>query len=184
VPVTCLGFGSGNTPGAIMMAESLNGGASFTPAFAAHTFPLSCNTTPTGAGCQFDQGITNTSFRTNAYQFFGECLPSVATILCPAGGTATLPVMISRTQLAPIELVVRITQKSVVQIQSATTAAGGKNGLSATRKLIAEPRFLWIISSPASSRGPETGFWDAAIPHSSRSHMRQAQNRSNRTSRP
>ncbi len=60
-------FGSGNTPSAIMMAESLNGGASFTPAFAAHTFPVSCNTTPTGAGCPFDQGITGTSFRTNAY---------------------------------------------------------------------------------------------------------------------
>jgi len=60
-------FGSGKTPSAIMMAESLNGGASFTPAFAAHTFPLSCNTTPTGAGCPFDQGITGTSFRTNAY---------------------------------------------------------------------------------------------------------------------
>jgi len=94
-------------------------------------------------------------------KFFGECLRSVATISCPAGCTATLPVMISRTQLAPIELVVRITQKSVVQIQSATTAAGGKNGLSATRKLIAEPRFLWIISSPAPSRGPETGLWEA-----------------------
>jgi hypothetical protein len=60
-------FGSGRTPSAIMMAESLNGGASFTPAFAAYTFPLSCNTTPTGAGCPFDQGITGTSFRTNAY---------------------------------------------------------------------------------------------------------------------
>ncbi|MBZ5630484.1 MAG: putative Ig domain-containing protein [Acidobacteriia bacterium] len=60
-------FGSGSTPGAIMMAESLNGGANFTPAFAAHTFPLSCNTTPTGAGCPFDQGITGTSFRSNAY---------------------------------------------------------------------------------------------------------------------
>jgi len=60
-------FGSAKTPSAIMMAESLNGGASFTPAFAAHTFPLSCNTTPTGTGCPFDQGITGTSFRTNAY---------------------------------------------------------------------------------------------------------------------
>ena len=60
-------FGSGNVPSAIMMAESLDGGASFTPAFAAHTFPLSCNATPTGTGCPFDQGITSTSFRTNTY---------------------------------------------------------------------------------------------------------------------
>lgn len=60
-------FGSGNTPGAIMMAESFNGGASFTPPFPAHIFPLACNTNPTGAACPFDQGITGTSFRTNAY---------------------------------------------------------------------------------------------------------------------
>ncbi|MFZ3211258.1 MAG: putative Ig domain-containing protein [Terriglobales bacterium] len=60
-------FGSGSTPSAIMMAVSINGGVSFVKAFAAHTFPLSCNTTPTGTGCPFDQGITDTSFRTNAY---------------------------------------------------------------------------------------------------------------------
>jgi hypothetical protein len=60
-------FGSGRTPGAIMMAESFNGGASFTPAFVSYTFPLACNTNPTGTGCPFDQGITQTSFRTNAY---------------------------------------------------------------------------------------------------------------------
>ena len=60
-------FGSGTTPSAIMMAESLNGGNTFTSAFAAYTFPVACNTTPTGTGCPFDQGLTGTTFRTNAY---------------------------------------------------------------------------------------------------------------------
>ena len=60
-------FGSGNTPSALMIAKSTNGGESFSSPVAAVTFPASCNTTPTGAGCIFDQGTSGSTFRTTAY---------------------------------------------------------------------------------------------------------------------
>jgi len=60
-------FGSGSTPSALMIAKSTNGGESFSSPVAAVTFPVSCNTTPTGAGCIFDQGTSGSTFRTTAY---------------------------------------------------------------------------------------------------------------------
>ena len=60
-------FGSGNTASALMVAKSTNGGESFSSPVAAVTFPVSCNTTPTGPGCIFDQGTSGSTFRTTAY---------------------------------------------------------------------------------------------------------------------
>jgi len=60
-------FGSGNTPSALMIAKSTDGGESFSSPVAAMTFPASCNTTPTGTGCIFDQGTSGSTFRTTAY---------------------------------------------------------------------------------------------------------------------
>jgi Putative Ig domain/Galactose oxidase, central domain/Kelch motif len=51
----------------IRIARSSDGGISFDEQEPAVTFPLSCNKTPTGVGCPFDQGETGTSFRSNGY---------------------------------------------------------------------------------------------------------------------
>jgi sugar lactone lactonase YvrE len=51
----------------IRIARSNDGGQSFDEQESAVTFPLSCNKTPTSAGCPFDQGESGTSFRSNGY---------------------------------------------------------------------------------------------------------------------
>jgi Putative Ig domain len=60
-------FGAGKTPAALMIAKSSDGGQSFSKPVAAVTFPASCNNTPTGSGCIFDQGTSGSTFRTTAY---------------------------------------------------------------------------------------------------------------------
>jgi hypothetical protein len=60
-------IGSGNTPSALMIAKSTNGGESFSSPVAALTFPASCNSTPAATGCIFDQGTSGSTFRTTAY---------------------------------------------------------------------------------------------------------------------
>jgi hypothetical protein len=59
--------GDPDDAGQIRIARSLNGGLSFDEQEPVVKFPLSCNKTPTGAGCPFDQGTTSTSFRSNGY---------------------------------------------------------------------------------------------------------------------
>ena len=65
-------FADANHPGGIVIRKSINGGLTFgTPADVV-TFPASCLTTPTGAGCPIDQGQSPAapfggSFRSNTY---------------------------------------------------------------------------------------------------------------------
>jgi len=53
--------------GKIRIAESTDGGLSFSQQQTVVEFPLSCNKAPSGVGCPFDQGSTGTSFRSNGY---------------------------------------------------------------------------------------------------------------------
>ena len=59
--------GDPDDAGEIRIAKSTNGGLSFDQQESAVKFPLSCNATPSGSGCPFDQGTTGTSFRSNGY---------------------------------------------------------------------------------------------------------------------
>lgn len=60
-------FASSGQPDAILISKSTDGGASWSKAANAITFPTSCLTTPSGTGCAFDQGSSGTAMRTNAY---------------------------------------------------------------------------------------------------------------------
>ncbi len=61
-------FATSSQPDALMIAQSTNGGNTFSKAIQAVTFPVACSTTsPTQAGCPFDQGTTAASFRTSAF---------------------------------------------------------------------------------------------------------------------
>ncbi|MGE5817971.1 MAG: sialidase family protein, partial [Deltaproteobacteria bacterium] len=60
-------FTTNSQPDAMMIAKSTDGGNSWTKAVQAVTFPTSCATSPTSAGCAFDQGTTTASFRTSAF---------------------------------------------------------------------------------------------------------------------
>src|SRR6266852_540787 len=51
----------------IRIAMSGDGGLSFGGQQQVVEFPVSCNKTPSGVGCPFDQGSTGTSFRSNGY---------------------------------------------------------------------------------------------------------------------
>ena len=51
----------------IRIAKSEDGGLTFDEQEPAVTFPLSCNKTPTGVGCPFDQPTSGTTFRSNGY---------------------------------------------------------------------------------------------------------------------
>jgi hypothetical protein len=60
-------FNASSQPAAIMVAKSTDGGNTWGKAVAAITFPSTCSTSPTLAGCPFDQGDSGTTFRTTAY---------------------------------------------------------------------------------------------------------------------
>jgi hypothetical protein len=60
-------FNASGQPDAIMVGKSTDGGKTWGKAVAAITFPSTCPTAPTTAGCPFDQGDSGTTFRSNAY---------------------------------------------------------------------------------------------------------------------
>jgi len=60
-------FATSAQPDALMIAKSTDGGNSFGKAIEAVTFPAACATSPTGAGCAFDQGTSAGTFRTSAF---------------------------------------------------------------------------------------------------------------------
>ena len=61
-------FATSSQPDALMIAKSTDGGNTWTKAIEMVTFPTSCSTTsPPPTGCPFDQGITTTTFRTEAF---------------------------------------------------------------------------------------------------------------------
>lgn len=62
-------FAVSSQPGAILIAKSTDGGNTFTKGIDVVDFPVSCSTSPTGAGCPFDQGESSDggSFRSNTF---------------------------------------------------------------------------------------------------------------------
>ena len=62
-------FAVSSQPGAILIAKSTDGGNTFTKGIDVVDFPVSCSTSPTGAGCPFDQGESadGGSFRSNTF---------------------------------------------------------------------------------------------------------------------
>src|SRR6185312_3171830 len=65
-------FADSNHRGGMVISKSIDGGKSFSSPVDVVTFPSSCLTTPTGASCPIDQGLSAAtpfggSFRTNTY---------------------------------------------------------------------------------------------------------------------